>query len=407
MSPRRVPFAGALLTLALLTLVVVGLLNVFDRSTRMVRYGGQVSELGVSIRVAAHALSRDVRAAGNGTTAAIALVARANNSSKEARFLTAAGAVAVRAGTDQLQIRGVLGSPLFRVRSVSLTGSGNATLVVTSRHATPEWVRATAPGALGLGVLTQTDWGDLRDRVGPAASTFCAITDDEGHLAVALLREARVGAGRTLATLDLEVRFDDADALSLSPGGATAPSRLRGELSIGVLDDLTYFVARGEPGTPPDYFAGADPESLAFPHPYLAAARFVGSGKYEVVRIADEIEDFQVAYLVSEGGTSHWLPDQQGTPASLVDELGRPRVRLVRLGLVEKSPIRDLRVELSGSAHPSRLEGIRVLDAPPPTGTRAGAGPVGYSPYAGQAASFARRAQLLSYVPRRLQGASW
>jgi len=401
--PSRLPFSGALLTLAFLSVLVLGLLNVFDRTTRMVRFGGQAQELGASIQVAAHALSRDVRAAGAGISAAAALVARANNSGKGARFSTALGDVAVRAGTDQLQIRGVLGSPLFRVQPAQPPASGETTFRIASRHPTPKWIRVTAPGAVGFGLLPQVgEWGGLLARAGrTAAKVFCAVSDEEGHQATAVLTSAAVEGGRREGVLEVKVRFDDPDALPLSPGGAAAARRLRGELSLGLLDDLTYFVARGEPGAPPDYFAAADPESLAFPHPYLAVARFVGGGRYEVVRIADEIEDLQVGYRISEGGASRWVPDRPDVAPRLVDDLGRPLVSLVRVGLVEKSPVRDLRVELAGNSHRSRLEGVRLLDAPPPTGTRLGAGPVGYSPYPGQGASFARRAQLLSYVPRR------
>src|ERR1035441_5534964 len=75
--------------------------------------------------------------------------------------------------------------------------------------------------------------------------------------------------------LDLVLDFTDREAIGLNPRGEANAALALGELvSGGLLDDLVWFVAQGAEGRPPDYVVTSDPDSMRFPHPYLAVARF-------------------------------------------------------------------------------------------------------------------------------------
>jgi hypothetical protein len=178
--------------------------------------------------------------------------------------------------------------------------------------------------------------------------------------------------------MDVALDFTDADARARNRDGRPASESGLGEItSGGVLDDLVWFVAQGPEGHPPDFERGSDPESMHYPHPTLAFGVAAGDGRWDVHEAGGDIEDLQVAWgLAGPGGALEWRAASPGSVApgasELVDALGRPRLRSLRLALVARAGPRLPRSE--GGPPP---EFDVPLNGPAP-GTGAFAGPIGW-----------------------------
>src|SRR5204863_3024144 len=108
---RGFSLSELLATLVVLLLVGVGVLNLLSRSTKLDVSAG--SGLDAPLRAGAAALSRAIRGAGAGGLPGPALTL-VDNTAEGAAFTTPGGArVAVRAGTDQVRLRGVLETPVL------------------------------------------------------------------------------------------------------------------------------------------------------------------------------------------------------------------------------------------------------------------------------------------------------
>ncbi len=400
-GPARRRFAGFSLAELLLTLLVLGLvawavLRLVDRRTRVAAPEAPVSGIGAVLDTSLRALVRDVQAAGRGGLAAgEAIRPVEDNTTSAGRYLyrtPLAGVVVVRNGTDQLGLRGVIRTPL-----VALEARDGASGELLS-----ERVRAH-PEAAAIRLPAGKDIGTIRARLSEAApprKAFFLLRDAAGHWAVA--RVASAPDGPAGGPLDLVLDFTDPDARALNRGADAGAAARLGDVSAGgVFDDLVWFVAQGEEGRPPDYVMTSDPQSLVFPHPYLAVAEGVGGDRWEVRRAGEDVENLQIAWgFPGPSGALEWrgdVPDSSAPLAGeLADALGRPRLRALKIALSAKSPHR---IPRSAGAPPP--EAPRLFNAPPP-GRIPGAAPAGWDPVPQRRVGFDRESREAVVAPPAL-----
>jgi len=363
--------AELLLTLLLLALVVWVVLRIVDRGTRIRDAAPPMTGPESVLDTAFRMLRKDVQAAGTGglpAREAFRMVADNTPAAGRTAYRTVRGeAVAVRPGTDQIGLRGVIRSPLVPLEpGVPRTGE----TVSSGIRARPDAVPVHVPPSAGL--------AGARARlaeVSAAGKAFFLVRDVAGAWAVARVASPAPGAGD--GPLDLVLDFTDPDASALNGnGGPDACARLGDVASGGVFDDLVWFVAEGPEGAPPDYVKGSDPDSLRHPHPYLASGMASGNGSWEIRGAGEDVEDLQVAWGFAAASGLEWRGETPKGAAPRADDLaelpGRPRLEALRIALVARSPQRLPRS--SGSPAP---EFAVPLNAPEPGSVRGGA-PVGW-----------------------------
>jgi hypothetical protein len=385
---RGVSAVGFLVTLAVLLLFLLVVLEFVNRWTRIAAPPAPVPAVRISLDLAVRTLSRDLgRAAAGPFPAIVAIHPVANNVPPGRSFVGPVGQVTeVRPGTDEIGLRGILRSPPLPLEpSDRATGqpfpSPPDESPAGKPPGSPLWrLKIYESGQRGSKVGAKSESGLsevvalLKSR--PLSGTrkrFFIVGGEAGRYAVGRVvsfhdrtASSPEGCGRPPdgCHLELSLDFPDPDAVRLNPGEALdAVQRVAPVAWGGLFDDLVYFVARGPRGRPPDYFMVNDPPSLAYPRPYLAAAENVGSDRWEVVRIADDVENLQAAWAISAGDTEEWRADRPGARPLLPAEASEPGVELraVRIAIVAKGTER----------HPARTladipEEILPFDAPRP-----------------------------------------
>ena len=363
-----------LLTLAALGLVVWVVLRIVDRGTRIRRESDVPLGPEAVLQTAFRLLRKDVRGAVSGGLPlgdAVRPVADQTGVAGPGAYVPDGGAaVAVRTGTDQLGLRGAIRSPLVRLDS-RVPGTDES--VAERVRSRPGEVPVRAPSAAGLDALRAR----LAEVPGDVHKLFF-VRDEAGAWAVGRVASvaARSGDGALVLVLD----FSDADARARHAAGSSGDAGRLGEVTGGgVFDDLVWFVARGLEGRPPDFVLGSDPESLRFPHPFLAVAARTGRDRWEIHGAGEEIEDFQVAWgLGDANGPPDWRADAPGavppSASEIVDSAGRPRLLALRIALVARAPERLVRS--SGAPAP---EFAVPMNGPVP-GSLPGAAPIGWDP---------------------------
>lgn len=372
------------LTLLLLSVVVVVAVRLIDLRTKLLGVEKDDPGPGGVLAGAARSVSRDVEAASHGGAAPEDRVRPVADDTGRAeakgvdRYADAAGqAVLVRPGTDQLGLRGVIRSPLLAARPPSGAGAPPFGERVR-RDPSAVDLRCEAPASDRKGAAALDA---VLERLGaPTArqKRFFLVADAAGRYAVARLSGFNLSKDPPRA-LDVRLDFTDSEAASLNLHGALdAPGSLGEPAAGGLLDDLVWFVARGAPGRPPDYIASGDPPSMRFPHPYFAVAERAGGERWEITRVGEDVEDFQVAWGLSGAGRSLvWRGEKASSPVPEARDLtaadGAPALRALRLAWTAKSEHRYARADGPRPA----AEFLPLFNAPAP-GSLAGAEPVGW-----------------------------
>ncbi len=358
--PRGFSLRELGLTLLLLAIVIVAVLRLIDLRTRLLVVEKDDPGLGGVLEAASRSLARDVREAGRGGVPpgeAFRPIADNTRAEEDTGYKDVSGApVAVRAGTDQFGVRGVIRTPLLAVRLLrggsGGAGGGDGSAWITG-DASSVWLRAgPLSGASGsAGPSPEDEPRAVAERLGAAtrrAKRFFLVADREGRSAVALVREWN-RSREAGAALEIRLDFTDAEAARLNPRGKTDAVRaLLEPVTGGLLDDVVWFVARGPAGRVPDYDATNDPPSMKFPHPFLAVAEFAGNGRWEIAHLGEDVEEFQVDW-------------------------GRRSAGTLRFAWTAKAEHRWRR----GDGPPPPLEFPPLLNAPAPG---PGAAPVGWDP---------------------------
>jgi hypothetical protein len=391
------------LTLLLVGVVIVVAVRLIDLRTKLLVVEKDAPGLGGVLEVAVRSVSRDVDGAFRGGVAlpeAIRLVEDNTSAGGVTSYRDAGGPVAVRAGTDQLHLRGVIRSHRLTVEP-RRDGASVPDRILRNASSVP--LRAgpaseDRDGAKNLQSVIE-HLGDPARR----SKRFFLVADSAGRYAVALVNAWNPSPAPARA-LEFLLDFTDSDAVSLSPGGEAGAARSLGEVVTGgLLDDLVWFVAQGPEGRPPDYEAASDPPTMRFPHPYLAVAVFAGEGRWEVRRVGEDVEELQVAWgLAGSGEALTWRGDAAGSPpprtTELVDAAGRPLLAALRVAITAKAEHRYVR----GDGPQPPVAFVPILNAPAPDSHR-GVGPVGWSSDESRRIPFERTTREVVISPRGVE----
>jgi prepilin-type N-terminal cleavage/methylation domain-containing protein len=294
----------------LLSIAMLGLLAVFDASTRINKNEQEVADAQGNVRYGIYQMTRVIRMAGAGglyVTQAVLVGPDPDlpgistpdgdyDNIFEGEVTNLAGTrVPIRPGTDVIEVRGVILSPLlgFDLSSGCAGCTGNVALtarpVTALQHVNddaanrPQFssIDAYTGGASGqnpMYVLVAGNddlHGGCADPTG-GASRYAQPTYNVG----VLTSPTTLAASSTFGN----VNFGDAAArefMSEDPGeGAPEPSVIENVRRAGVLDDIVFFIDNTDPL-----------------HPALAQGIRRGQ-RFDVVTIADDVEDMQVAYGV-------------------------------------------------------------------------------------------------------------
>jgi len=384
------------LTLLLLAVVIAIAVRLIDLRTKLLAVEKDDPGLGGVLDVAVRSLSRDLEGAVRGGVApgeAVRPVEDNTGAEGVIRTRDAAGeTVAIRAGTDQIGLRGVIRSPLLAL-GTSRGPDGTSVADRIRRDASSVLLRAGVPrsdrdGAKKLQSVIERLSGPAR-----RGKRFFLAADSSGRYAIARVRAWNPSPEQEPG-LEFLLDFADPEAASLNPRGEAAAVLSLGEpVTGGLFDDLVWFVAQGPESGRPDYDPARDPPSMKFPHPHLAVAEFAGEGRWEITRIAEDVEDLQVAWgLAGAGDALVWRGDVAGSPApaaaDLVDSAGRPLLRALKIALAAKAERRYTR----GDGPLPAIDLLPLLNAPAPGLPRA-AGPVGWDPDESRRVPFERQSR--------------
>lgn len=385
---RGVSAAGFLVTLAVLLLFLLVVLEFVNRWTRIAAPAPPGPAVRTSLDLAVRTLSRDLGMAASGPFPAIAAIRPVSNNTPPGHsFVGLVGQVTeIRPGTDEIGLRGILRTPPLPLEpSDRATGKpfplpADGSLAGMPTGSPLSRLKICASGRDGSKEGPRREFGlsqvaallKSRTLLG-TRKRFFVVGGGAGRYAVGRVVSVR---DRTASSpegcaprpdgchLELTLDFSDPDAVRLNRREAPDETQRVGPLAWGGLfDDMVYFVAQGPKGRPPDYFMVNDPPSLAYPRPYLAAAENVGGGRWEVVRIADDLENLQAAYAISAGGAEEWRADRPGARPLLPEEASEPgtELRAVRIAVVAKG------VERRPAKSPADIpEEILPFDAPRP-----------------------------------------
>jgi prepilin-type N-terminal cleavage/methylation domain-containing protein len=311
----------------LLLIAMVGLLAVFDASARINKNETDVADAQGSVRFGIYQMTRAIRMAGVGglyVTQAIL-----NHNDRELSGIAPAGAsydnVAgnvtvtdttgkvwpVRPGTDMIEVRGVLYSPLIGFVEeagcapcvgtqplVAKPITGNAIVgqflnndpTIRPQFAAIDAYTAGATNAKPMLVIVQDATGELHTCGDPGPpigiqrypqAPYNVGTIDRGTDLVGTNSFGNVDFGGTIGP-----RFN-IELPSLTPGKDAEPlSKIK---RAGILDDVVFFITTD---------VASDPTRV---HPFLAQGIRRGNA-FEVTRLADDVEDMQIAYGIDGDG---------------------------------------------------------------------------------------------------------
>ncbi len=304
----------------LLLIAMVGLLAVFDASARINKNETDVADAQGSVRYGIYQMTRAIRMAGAGGLYVTQAVLNHNDAElpgidpsgasydNVAANVTVTdtngGTWAVRPGTDMIEVRGVLFSPLLGfveeagcapctgtqplpVRAVAGNDQVGQFLnndpTIRPQFAAIDAYTASVTSGLPMLVIVQDAKGELHT---------CADADPTGlhrypqppyDVGVITARTDLV-SGSTFGNVDfggtLGPRFN-IELPSLTPGQPAVPLTIIKR--AGILDDVIFFVTTDQ---------ASDPTGL---HPFLAQGIRRGNA-FEVSRLADDVEDMQIAY---------------------------------------------------------------------------------------------------------------
>jgi len=315
-SERGFSLAELLVAMLLLSIAMLGILAIFDASNRLNKSEQDVADAQGAVRYGVYQMTRAIRMAGAGGL----FVTQAVLNRKEPDLLGITGAASydnvtdgvvqdvnsvnhpVRSGTDMIEVRGVLFSPLL---SFDLsTGCGGCTGTsplkaqpTTGRSQIGEHVNDDATNRPQFAAIDAYTAGVTSSQ--PMFVIVSANDDIHGGCSTPFgpqqFAQPSYNVGQITSPTALvssntfgSVNFANAQALEFNnenpadPGisGTTLVNLRRG----GILDDVLFFVDDTDPN-----------------HPALAQAIRRGQ-KFDVTTIADDVEDMQIAYGVDTNG---------------------------------------------------------------------------------------------------------
>jgi prepilin-type N-terminal cleavage/methylation domain-containing protein len=295
----------------LLSIAMLGLLAVFDASTRINKNEQEVADAQGNVRYGIYQMTRVIRMAGAGglyVTQAVLVAPDPDLPGVTAppdgdydnvvggEVTNLAGtAVPIRPGTDIIEIRGVILSPLLGFDLSSGCGgcTGNVALtakpITSMQHVNDD--AANRPQFSSIDAYTggASAQNPMYVLVSGNDDVHGGCSDPTGNPSRYAQPTYNVGVVTSPTTLTASgtfgnVNFGDATArefMSEDPAdGAPEPSEIDNVRRAGVLDDIVFFIDNTDPL-----------------HPALSQGIRRGE-RFDVVTIADDVEDMQVAYGV-------------------------------------------------------------------------------------------------------------
>jgi hypothetical protein len=299
-----------LVTVLLVSMVLIGVLSLFDMASRTARTQTHVAEMQQSLRVAQQTLVKVVRMAGRGglptwdnvnrLPAGVGL-AVANNVPANTRIGGSASAP-VLTGTDVVTVRGVFETPIYQVNPAggafvfnpdpdTGTGFGSLALASTTPSGAPQSlngirdaIQKVTAGAAGSGshpeaLLVVSPLGDWAVVAIIPGSNFTTV---DGEVTAANIQFQATGG-------DFSAQY-----AAISKGGVY-PQELRTVAYAGLLEEYQFYVraVRAVPGDPTSDLMPELVRARLYPNTGVAWDRTAAS-LTEV--IADNVLDLQAAF---------------------------------------------------------------------------------------------------------------
>jgi len=331
-------------TLVVFSILLVGVLNIFDFNAKLSRSQTQVADLQQNLRIAQAEIVRAVRMAGRGGLPAALFPAApaypgALLPQGAAVSVSVAGAstcwpncatLQVEPGTDILTLRGVFGN-LFQINPAGGAFQPALSTVVVSNQ-----IAAFAQPLQSL----QQAIGDGN----PEAVLLVSNLDDEQYAVVQLVPGASTVTGTPPTSVTLSYLNGSAPGapplaqsyIQLSPNGQFPPA-MATIAAVGILEEHRYFIRRN-----PD-------EAGAF---FLSHARFQPNTDTiigQVDNLVDNVTDLQVALGIDVNRSGVIDGDDSATDEWLFNHSG------------DKASTQAERLDWSGSAaSPLRLGALRI-----------------------------------------------
>jgi prepilin-type N-terminal cleavage/methylation domain-containing protein len=310
----------------LLALAMLGILAVFDASARINKNEQQVADAQGAVRYGIYQMTRAIRMAGAGGLFITQAVLNRDpglggmtvpppglydNVPNLTKVKNLAGAdIPVRPGTDMIEIRGVINSPLLGFDSATgCAGCTGATALnveavtgsaLLGQHynndptnrpqfaAIDAYTASAATNPMFVLVAADDDIHGGCSAPSPADPTpfpkYPQTTYNVGLLANATTFGTQAGPIFTFGTVDftnaMATKFNNENPTL----GGIAPQTISRVYRAGILDDLLYFIDDSDPQ-----------------HPVLSqGTRRVDTGsgttRFDIVPLADDVEDMQIAY---------------------------------------------------------------------------------------------------------------
>jgi Tfp pilus assembly protein PilV len=302
----------ALVSLAVLITVVLGLYTLLDRGNKLAKQETNVAEAQQSSRIGIYELSRVIRQGRvGGLFFANAILPVSNNSPGGDKLTDLSGVNHyIRKGTDVIEVRGVLSGDKYYFASGDITCAGSC---ATTTSATVT-IHATSTG--GVSNFAPGSAPSLINRTRPflfavAAGATDVVTIGGSDYLVSEYIVGLVGTGgtwytQTTNTFTFTMNPQDPGAKKLDASTSLAPS-IDKPFSGGPVDVVRFFVDEG----------ATDASSLnTDTHPSLVEATLDPStGNYDIQPLVDEVEDFQIAYGVD--GADGSVHDKGVDPAKV------------------------------------------------------------------------------------------
>jgi type II secretory pathway pseudopilin PulG len=307
----------AVVAVAVLITVVVGLYTLLDQGNKLAKQETNVAEAQQSSRIGVYEVSRVIRQARvGGLYFANAILPISNNSGGGVSVTDLSGASHyIRKGTDVIAVRGILSGDKY------IFASGDATCASGCATTTSVAVTIHATSVGGVSNFTPGSAPSLIDRTRPfyfvvaTASTDIVSVSGSDYLIsqymVGLVDTAGTWYTQTADTFSFTMNPQDSGAKKLN-ASAAVPASLDKPFLGGPIDEVQFFVDEG---------ATDQSASSLDTHPSLAEATLDAStGNYDIQPLVDEVEDFQVAYGVD--GVDGVLPHDKGISPAKVDTTG-------------------------------------------------------------------------------------
>ncbi len=359
----------------LFAVAMLGILSVFDAGARISKSEQGIADAQGAVRYGISWMTRAIRMAGAGGLSVTQAVLNHRDpqlpgidvvNSVEAYSYDNVEAgtsvtplvgtsIPVRPGTDMIEIRGVIDSPLLGFDLQTGCEPCAAEGCSPCQGTTPvDVVQRTANLHVNDDAANRPQFSRIDDDTSGAGSgnarmlvlvafhdeVHAGCTINVGGLEYPLYPQPPYNVGTISASTRLAsawtfgpVNFDDALAQEFNPEtpgeNGSPPKELKNVRRAGILDDLIFFIDNTNPL-----------------HPSLARGTRRGA-RFDVVALADDVEDMQIAYGVDRNGNNavdsdEWSPDAAGkmsySTADFRDPVnGCPRLHGVMISLVAKS----------------------------------------------------------------------